>query len=181
MSQRSQRSSICPQEFHSDESIDDGGERFIPIDRFSLERSLQSSSTILSRFLFRFRFFFFPSLPPPLLRFASFLSFFPTIFDRHKRNHKFKIHSYVYALFLFFLLSQRSFINGNLYNFFFIYCTVFSFYASSCKFHLLLSRNEHIALKKLVMLNVLFFLPSSSNSGHFEHDIYFLFLPKDPT
>lgn len=128
-----------------------------------------------------FVFFFFPSLPPALLRFASFLSFFPTIFDRHKRNHKFKIHSYVYALFLFFLLSQRSFINGNLYNFFFIYCTVFSFYASSCKFHLLLSRNEHIALKKLVMLNVLFFLPSSSNSGHFEHDIYFLFLPKDPT
>lgn len=57
----------------------------------------------------------------------------------------------------------------------------FFFYPSSRKFHLLLPRNEHIALKKLANAKHLILPPLPSNSGHFERDIYFLLLPKDPT
>lgn len=61
----------------------------------------------------------------------------------------------------------------------------------ACKFHLLLSRNEHItALKKLVMLNTAYFFPFSFfdtcavlngiiNLGYFEDFYYSLFFPKE--
>lgn len=82
VSQRSQRSSICPQEFHSDESIDDGGEIHTNRSFLSLR---EKESPHPCQLLFRFRFP--PSPSPSPLPFLPF--FFPTIFDRHKRNHKF--------------------------------------------------------------------------------------------